>query len=227
MQVYLGSHTKIEIIDLNKCRPYKDFGKGFYVTKFRHHAENWAKKVGGKYETKSFVTEFTFYDSLFTEQLCRVKHFDAYNEEWLDFVVMNRNPLSSVPAHDYDIVEGPVADDKVQNRLKIYLNGRLPKPDFLAELKYHEETHQICFCTFKSLLTLKCTDENVLMDIEHIGEHIVEALMTDYGIDEETAADIFYSSDIFTQLADSNKEIYCKPWREIYKILKLELERKK
>ncbi|MDR1155240.1 MAG: DUF3990 domain-containing protein [Bacteroidales bacterium] len=28
-------------------------------------------------------------------------------EEWLDFVVMNRNRNLPVPAHDYDIVEGP------------------------------------------------------------------------------------------------------------------------
>ena len=38
MRVYHGSYTKIDKIDLSRCVPNKDFGQGFYVTKFRHHA---------------------------------------------------------------------------------------------------------------------------------------------------------------------------------------------
>jgi len=34
MIVYHGSYTVIEEIDLSKSIPNKDFGKGFYVTKF-------------------------------------------------------------------------------------------------------------------------------------------------------------------------------------------------
>lgn len=46
MKVYHGSYIKVDTIDLSKCKPNKDFGKGFYVTKFRHHAEEWAKIIG-------------------------------------------------------------------------------------------------------------------------------------------------------------------------------------
>ena len=46
MNVYHGSYTKIEEIDLSKSIPNKDFGKGFYVTKFRKHAESWAEVMG-------------------------------------------------------------------------------------------------------------------------------------------------------------------------------------
>jgi hypothetical protein len=35
MKVYHGSYIKIERIDYAKCRLYRDFGRGFYVTKFR------------------------------------------------------------------------------------------------------------------------------------------------------------------------------------------------
>ena len=82
MNVYHGSYTTIEEIDLLKAKPNKDFGKGFYVTKYRHHAESWAKVIGQKHKTKGFVTEFIFYDTEFTERLCNVKRFDAYNEPW-------------------------------------------------------------------------------------------------------------------------------------------------
>jgi len=50
-----------------------------------------------------------------------IKQFETYNDEWLDFVVLNRNDKNPIPAHDYDIVEGPVADDKIQNRIVDYL----------------------------------------------------------------------------------------------------------
>ncbi len=32
MKLYHGSNITVETIDLGKCRPYKDFGKGFYLT---------------------------------------------------------------------------------------------------------------------------------------------------------------------------------------------------
>ena len=121
MEVYHGSCAKIDKIDLSKGQLNRDFGQGFYVTKFRKHAESWAEIIGGKNGTQGFVTEFTYYDTAFTERLCKVKHFEKYDEEWLDFIVLNRNPFSSTPAHDYDIVEGPVADDKVQYRLTKFL----------------------------------------------------------------------------------------------------------
>jgi hypothetical protein len=90
-------------------------------------------------------------------------------------------------------VEGPVADDKVQNRIIDYLNGKITKADFLEELKWHEETHQICFCTVASLQFLKQPDNGKMVSkFLHIGEPIVEKLVTDFNFDEETATDMFF-----------------------------------
>ncbi|MDR0573087.1 MAG: DUF3990 domain-containing protein [Tannerella sp.] len=222
MNVYHGSYTKIEEIDLYKSIPNKDFGKGFYVTKFRKHAESWAKVIGRKHHTEGFVTEFIFYDTEFTERLCNVKHFDAYNEEWLDFVVENRNPFGG--KHDYDIVEGPVANDKVQNKIDEYLNGLISKTDFMEELKWHEETHQICFCTVKSLLTLTLADRKKVSLLSRIGEPIVEKLVTDFGFDEQTATDKFFSSNTFFRLSDETAKFYENNWTEIYQLLLDELK---
>ena len=221
MNVYHGSYTAIEDIDLSKSNPNKDFGTGFYVTKYRQHAENWAKVIGRKYKTEGFVTEFVFYDTEFTERLCKVKHFEAYNEEWLDFVVENRNPLGK--KHDYDIVEGPVANDKVQNRISLYLDGVITKTNFIEELKWHENTHQICFCTLKSLLTLQQADRKQISLLSRIGEPIVEKLVTDFNLDEQTATDNFFSSNTFLKLSDRETKLYEKDWDEIYKMLLSEL----
>ena len=223
MKVYHGSHIKIEKIDLSLCRPHRDFGQGFYVTKFLRHAENWSINISRRYKkAQAVVTEFEYCENAFTQSICKIKHFESYNEEWLDFVVMNRNKNNPIPIHDYDIVEGPVADDKIQNRIDIYLEGKISKSDFLEELKYHEETHQICFCTLNSLQTLDYAYKTPRRYITDISEPLIEKLMLDQNIDEIKAIDIFYASKTYTQLADETTELYKKSWQEIYKMLKLE-----
>ncbi|GHV68638.1 hypothetical protein FACS1894199_16180 [Bacteroidia bacterium] len=223
MKVYHGSYTHIEYIDLSKCQPYKDFGKGFYVTKFRRHAETWAEIIGEKHDVKGVVTEFDFTAGEFAESICLIKRFASYNGEWLDFIVANRNRKSKMPAHEYDIVEGPVADDKVQHTLRLYLKGKIAKEKFLKMLAHHEETHQICFCTAHSLQLLDYKSQiDMIFSIEDISEPIVEQLMLDLQIDEEKAADLFYSSATFTQLANSDTKLYEKEWQEIYQMLMID-----
>jgi len=224
MIVYHGSYIEIKQIDLSKCQPYRDFGRGFYVTKYRQHAENWAKRKS-RFKHKGFVTEYEFYYNELVTRNCKIIQFEVYNEEWLDFVVLNRNDKNPIPAHDYDIVEGPVADDKVQNRIVDYLNGSITKTDFLEELKWHEKTHQICFCTVASLQFLKQIDSGKMVSkFLHIGEPIVEKLVTDFGFDEKTATDNFFSSSTFSKLADTSNQLCEKDWTEIYKLLLDELK---
>jgi len=188
MRVYHGSYTAIQRIDLSKSKPQKDFGRGFYVTKFRHHAEAWAKIIGKK-------------------------------------IKMNRNKRGETPAHDYDVIEGPVADDKVQFTLRVYLRGEISREKFLQMLSHHEETHQICFCTLNSLQLLDYVENlaNSTSKLSHMGGAIVEKLMLENGMDESHATDLFYNSKTFTQLADATTGYHEKSWQEIYGLLKKEL----
>jgi len=224
VKVYHGSYLKIDNVDLSQCKPNKDFGQGFYVTKFRHHAETWATIIGRKSKVEGVVSEFEYNENKFTQFICKIKRFEKYDGEWLDFVVMNRDENHPSPAHNYDIVEGPVADDKVQNKIKPYLEEKISKTDLLEELKYHEETHQICFCTLNSLQTLKPVGETPASTLTHIGEPLLEKLMLDKEIDEQQATDLFYNSKTFAQLADETTKLYQKPWQEIYALLKQEME---
>jgi len=223
MLVYHGGGAPIIEIDLQKCRPYTDFGKGFYVTKYKHHAENWAKKTS-KHKDNGYVTTYNYIESQFTDYICKIKKFNGYTNEWLDFIVKNRNEEYDVQAHDYDIVEGPVANDKVQNRLHNYLRGEITKDNFLKELKYHEETHQICFCTLASFQTLKRIDNDLTVFIEKTTEEILNNLVKEKGIDVNTASDLFYSSRTFNNIADSKTGYYKKEWHDIYKILRDEID---
>jgi hypothetical protein len=225
MQVYHGSYTEIFDIDLSKSQSNKDFGKGFYVTKFRHHAELWAVNMARRYDKKPFVTEYTFYKRAFEEKSrYNVLRFDDYDETWLDFVVLNRDPAFTTNQHNYDLIEGPIADDKVQNRINDFLDGIITKNNFLNELKYHEKTHQICFCTINSLQLLKKTDTKYSSYVTRISEQVIENLMIDLNIDEKQTADFFYTSKTFADLSDKSTELYKKTWQEIYEMLKIELK---
>jgi hypothetical protein len=224
MQVFHGSYTAINVIDLGQSQANKDFGRGFYVTKYRQHAENWAKIIGRKHHTEGFVTEFIFNERIYVDKRFKVLRFDDYNEHWLDFVVLNRDDTTTEQQHDFDVVEGPIADDKITRNIDDYLAGLISKTDFLTMLKYHEETHQICFCTVKSLQFLKHTDKKQVSIFAHIAEPLVEQLMLDRQMDEMKAVDIFYSSATFGQLANPDARLYEKPWQEIYQMLKQELK---
>jgi hypothetical protein len=225
MKLFHGSYTKIREIDLSKGERYRDFGQGFYVTKIYRHAERWAEKIGKKHGNNGFVTEFDFYETVFDDDRhYRILRFAGYSDEWLDFVVMNRDRSYSEPCHDYDFVEGPVANDKIQFRLRQFLRGRISRSIFLQELSHHESTHQICFCTVKSLQTITLADNKPVWNIEDIGESLLEKLMLDARTDEVKAADLFYNSNTFALLEDENTQLYLKPWQDIYEMLKQELK---
>jgi hypothetical protein len=152
-----------------------------------------------------------------------VLHFDGYDEKWLEFVVQNRLNDTEEQAHDYDIIEGPVADDRITEQIKDYIDGIISKEDFLNDL-IHLLSHQICFCTVQSLQALTLSKPIINSKIRHIGSDVLQALMTDYGINEIEATDKFYTSNTYTQLAEETTEFYKKDWTEIYELLKQELK---
>jgi hypothetical protein len=223
MIVFHGSYTTVYEIDLTKGRSNLDFGKGFYVTGIRSQAEYWAERTGRFHKTNGIVSEFEFYENAFEHFELKVLRFSDYTEQWLDFVVLNRDPLSPIPAHDYDIVEGPVANDDVNDRIDDYLAGLVPKAEFLNELAHHKPTHQICLCTARSLQMIKAIDKKYYINVKHISRPIIEKMMTEQRIDKYDAADMFYNSKTFLQLSDKSTELYKKQWAEIYDMLKTEL----
>jgi hypothetical protein len=110
MKLYHGSYIIIDVIDLTKAKPYKDFGRAFYLTKFQKQAKFWADRLGREHGTLGVVSEFEFDEYAYEDESLKVLVLEKYDEQWLDFVVLNRSNRKQM--HDYDIVEVPVADDK-------------------------------------------------------------------------------------------------------------------
>jgi hypothetical protein len=139
MKVYHGSYTAIHEIDLTKCEPKRDFGRGFYVTKLREQAEIFAVRKGDRKHTESVITEFEFDEDVYEDSDFKALVFSDYSSEWFDFVIKNRKSRKIV--HDYDIVEGPVADDKIQTRIQSFLDGVITKEEFFDQLKHPKPSH--------------------------------------------------------------------------------------
>jgi hypothetical protein len=227
MRVFHGGDALVSVIDLQKCKPNRDFGRGFYVTKLRSQAEDMAKRVTRWSKKQPVVTEYEFDEYAYEDSDLKILCFDSYNEQWLDFVVLNRNADKRKQAHDYDIVEGNVADDKITRNITKYLKGDILKEEFLEMLQHDAPNHQICFCTVNSLQMLAYTEnsKDISYKISEIGEPLLEKLMCDNQIDEIKAADLFYNSKTFGYLATESTEQYKKPWQEIYELLKQEFIR--
>ncbi|MDR1379971.1 MAG: DUF3990 domain-containing protein [Tannerella sp.] len=227
MRVFHGSDIPVPVIDLQKCRPNRDFGRGFYVTQHHLQAEEMAKRIAKYSKKPPVVTEYEFDEYAYEDSDLKILHFDSYSEAWLDFVVLNRNADKRKQAHDYDIVEGNVADDKITRTITKYMKGKISKEAFIEMLKYDKPNHQICFCTVNSLQMLNYVEDNTNIDCEvsDIGEDILKRLIldADFDFDETQAADLFFSSATFGKLADMATGLYRKSWQEIYRMLKQEL----
>lgn len=159
MRLYHGSYCRITHIDINKCRSYKDFGRGFYLTPEFSRAVTMANRsVILNHSGSPEVNPFIFYKSMCPADL-KIKEFRTNNWEWAKFVMQNRDK-SLVPPyqHDYDIVIGPVADSSVDSEIRDYRQEfgedyLLPRNlrILASRLKYHSSYTQYCFCTAKAL----------------------------------------------------------------------------
>ncbi len=176
---------------------------------------------------QGFRTRILCYKTSFSSRDLKVLRFDDYSEAWLDFVVLNRNADKRRQTHDYDIVEGPVADDRISRNVSKYLKGKISREEFPNTLK-HSENHQICFCTINSLQMLEYIEnpKDIEYEVSEIGEPLLEQFIIDFNIDEETATDKFYLSKTFAELADESTELYKKSRQEIYELLKQEIKEK-
>lgn len=119
MKLYHGTNIDFDHIDINKSKPNKDFGRGFYLSADYEQAKNMADIKVEQMETgMSLVQEYSISEIEMKSLKCMT--FDDYTEEWAKFILLNRNNPSAVPAHDYDIVIGPIADDRVGVQLWKY-----------------------------------------------------------------------------------------------------------
>ena len=141
--LYHGSKELVEVPQIRTARYNKDFYYGFYCTLFREQAKRWAVRYSGV----GMMNEYIYTP----DNRLKVKKFSEMTEEWLDFIVRCRQGIP----HDYDIVEGPMANDTIFNYIQDFVDGRISRAAFWELAKFKRPTHQISFHTARSLTTLK------------------------------------------------------------------------
>jgi len=154
--LYHGSNVPITKIDFRFCRKGRDFGRGFYLSENKLQAERMAiNTTERRGEGSPIVTSFCFDDEA---AFClSLKRFEGYDTEWAKFISLNRMNRTNKPAHSYDIVYGPIANDKVGVQVQLFKDDLISVEVLMKRLQFITPTFQFCFCTERSLefLTLK------------------------------------------------------------------------
>ena len=156
MILYHGTTVDIEKIDLQKSKPNKDFGKGFYLSADKEQAVAMADYKAAQIEGISVVNAFEFDERNLEDTSLKVKIFKEYDKEWADFIFANRNNPSSVSVHNYDVVIGPIANDRVGLQIRKYMDEEIDLHTFIERLKYMKGiTIQYYFGTERAISLLK------------------------------------------------------------------------
>ena len=167
MRLYHGSNVVIESINLAMCRPYKDFGKGFYLTDIEEQAKQMAKRVSRIYGGSPVVNTFEIQDDFRKMSDIKIMDFGIQTtEEWAKFVMNNRNRTFIDEANTlcnkdnkYDIVIGPVADDNMALLFRQYENEIIDFETLLKGMIYKKTSSQYSFHTEKGIRLLRKVDD--------------------------------------------------------------------
>ncbi|MBR1491194.1 MAG: DUF3990 domain-containing protein [Bacteroidaceae bacterium] len=156
MKLYHGTNKPFTEIELSKSQVGKDFGCGFYLSaneaQARELAEFKTNLLGG---TPTILT-YEFDETVLHNDDVSFQSFDAYTREWAEFVFANRNNRQRENIHTFDIVYGPIANDKVGVQIRNVLENNIDMETFLKRLQYMKGiTFQYFFATEKALKLLR------------------------------------------------------------------------
>ena len=142
--LFHGSYTEVSSPLVKLGRAKVDFGQGFYLTMLQAQAEAWAKTISERRKTGTQAVVSTFsldMDGIKADNY-RIKTFETYDLEWLEYVIDCRKGGNL--QNQYDLVEGGVANDNVIDTVEDYENGVITAEQALGQLKYKAVNHQLC-----------------------------------------------------------------------------------
>lgn len=152
MKIYHGSLEVVEHPIILKPNRKLDYGDGFYTTTSKKQAKEWVeRRMLEKHSTCGHINVYEFDDKMLPELNCLI--FPEPNEEWAEFVMANRTKYNFT--HDYDIVYGPVANDRVYLQFGLYEAEAISVDTLIRELKTYKLIDQYLFHTDKALTALR------------------------------------------------------------------------
>lgn len=160
IKLYHGTDSFFECPDLSKCRPHKDFGKGFYLTPDLAVAKRMAERCVERSDWQGapkYVYVYVFDDADLSSLNIR-RFAPVVDEAFARFVLANRQPRSKAPDHNrdnrHDIVIGPIADDRMGVLFRRFEDGEVSIDYLVNELKFRKLSIQYSFHTKRALAKL-------------------------------------------------------------------------
>ena len=149
MFFYHGTNEVISNIDFSKSRFRTDFGRGFYLSSKLDTAKEWAVGKSG-FSGTATVMRYDISDMVYNDTTLNIKRFDEPIIEWLDFIKKNRRRDISKentpePRHSFDVIIGPIANDKVADIVDMYCKGRINAEVAINNVKALPNVIQISF----------------------------------------------------------------------------------
>lgn len=161
MILFHGSDVIVENPKIIKANRTLDFGHGFYTTTSKEQACKWASiKKNREQSENGILNIYQVNDTILNDETLKILNFNNASEDWLNFVIENRLKINY--KHNYDIVRGPVADDRVYACLNAFENRFMDMEAAIRELRTYKLADQISFHTGKSINLLKFIEKEVV-----------------------------------------------------------------
>ncbi len=161
MILYHGSDVVVNNPEIIKANRTLDFGNGFYTTTSKEQACKWASiKKNREQSENGILNIYEINDKILDEETLKVLRFTGATEEWLNFVINNRMKLNY--KHDFDMVQGPVADDRVYACLNAFENRFMDVDAAIRELRTYKLADQISFHSEQVIKLLKFIGREVI-----------------------------------------------------------------
>lgn len=152
MKLYHGSNIAVYEPKIIVSDRRLDFGCGFYLTSSYSQAERWAELTAERRKSgKKVITVFDF-DEMAIDSL-NTLIFTAPTAAWLKYAASNRKNLTI--SDDYDLVIGPVANDRTQPVISAYFAGIYDEDEAIKRLLPQKLKDQYAFKTSNALMHLK------------------------------------------------------------------------
>ena len=116
MKLYHSSNVIVELPDTNHSRLYLDFGRGFYLTSFHDQAV----RYGLRFKRRGQPGWLNTYEFVCDDSSWKIKRFDSYDKQWLDFVAQCRDGKD---VGDYDLVIGGIRSERMLRECLTYISS--------------------------------------------------------------------------------------------------------
>ena len=153
MILYHGSTHAIEAPGFPDANRTLDFGMGFYATVNHAQASDIAGVAMSRRRACDQAVSCYGFDMERAEKELRILKFAMPDESWFDFICQNRQGKDAGNA--YDIIIGPVADDKVYATIGFFESRVLTREQAIDSLRINPLPDQIVLKTKAALELLK------------------------------------------------------------------------